>query len=170
MRARKVILARGLDRIDHFSSIFFFKRSPIREREKRAETKRANIRFDTKFSTTKQLWLRRKIRMEPTYWSCSFLLWRIVRRNQKGFRVNIRFERWKKFSHTYIHTRIHLIGIDQERESKEEFKKRKKRKKKEVCPSIANSIIYTRTRIRFYLLLCQFIKRKQKTKKIPIFL
>lgn len=130
MRARKVILARGLDRIDHFSSIFFFKRSPIREREKRAETKRANIRFDTKFSTTKQLWLRRKIRMEPTYWSCSFLLWRIVRRNQNGFRVNIRFERWKKISHTYIHTRIHLIGIDQERESKEEFKKRKKRKKK----------------------------------------
>lgn len=47
MRARKVILARGLDRIDHFSSIFFFQtESNSREREKsRNEEGEYSIRY-----------------------------------------------------------------------------------------------------------------------------
>lgn len=128
LRARKVMLARGLTGLIIFRPFFFQTESSLRE--KRGKTKRANVRFDSiRFDSIPSS--RRQSssdeekfgRMEPTYWSCSFL-WRIVRRNQKGFRVNT-IRTLEKF-HIRIHTRIHLTGIDQERESKEEFKEKKK--------------------------------------------
>lgn len=130
LRARKVMLARGLTGLIIFRPFFFsngvqFEREKRKNEEGECSIRFDSIRFDSIPSSRRQSSSDEEKfgRMEPTYRSCSFL-WRIVRRNQKGFRVNT-IRTLEKF-HIRIHTRIHLTGIDQERESKEEFKEKKK--------------------------------------------
>lgn len=156
------------DRIDHFSSIFFFKRSPVWERkeEKRRGRMFDSIRFD---STRFQVLDDKAALTKKNSAEWNQLIGAVLSCGEswggtkKDFALT-RFERWKNFTYVYIHAYTWQESI------KRGNRKRNSKKKKKNEVSLDREFYYTRTRIRFYLLLCQFIKRKQKTKKIPIFL